>query len=61
VPQVYGIRALLWALSFVYSLEEVTWDNTIIEGLEFIEEYVLQVPFFLMTLMRYVVPTLDDL
>ncbi|EEY21340.1 transmembrane protein UsgS [Verticillium alfalfae VaMs.102] len=31
----------------------VTWDNQIVEGLNFLEEYVLQVPFFLMTLMRY--------
>lgn len=52
---------LLWTISLFYSLESVTWDNTIVEGLEFIEEYVLQVPFFLMTLMRYVVPTLDEL
>ncbi|KAG7150091.1 hypothetical protein HYQ46_000979 [Verticillium longisporum] len=33
----------------------------IVEGLNFLEEYVLQVPFFLMTLMRYVTPTLDNL
>lgn len=43
------------------SLEDVTWDDTLIEGLNFIAEYVLQVPFFLMTLMRYLVPTLDNL
>ena len=30
-------------------------------GLNFIEEYVLQVPFFLMTLMRYISPTLDKM
>jgi hypothetical protein len=39
----------------------VTWDDSIVEGLNFIEEYVLQVPFFLMALMRYLVPTLDNL
>jgi hypothetical protein len=31
------------------------------EGLDFLARHVLQVPFFLMTLMRYVVPTLDNL
>lgn len=59
--QIIGIRLLLWTTSLFYSLESVTWDDAIVEGLEFIEEYVLQIPFFLMTLMRYVVPTLDDL
>ena len=48
-------------LSFVVSMEEATWDDTILEGLDFIAEYVLQVPFFLMVLMRYVTPTLDNL
>jgi hypothetical protein len=43
------------------SLDEVTWDDNIVEGLGFISEYVLQVPFFLMALMRYLVPTLDNL
>lgn len=43
------------------SLDDVTWDDSLIEGLNFIAEYVLQVPFFLMTLMRYLVPTLDHL
>jgi hypothetical protein len=33
----------------------------VVEGLDFIQNYVLQVPFFLMTLMRYVTPTLDNM
>lgn len=32
-----------------------------IEGIHFIEHSVLQVPFFLMTLMRYITPTLDNM
>lgn len=55
------IRIGLWILSIFVSLESVEWDDTILNSLEFIEEYVLQVPFFLMSLMRYIVPTLDDL
>lgn len=42
-------------------LQGVTWDNDIIEGLEFIENHVLQVPFFLMSFMRYLSPTLDNM
>jgi len=42
-------------------MQEATWDDTLIQGLDFIAEYVLQVPFFLMVLMRYVSPTLDNL
>lgn len=59
--QIFGVKVLLWMLSFVVSMEEATWDDTILEGLDFIAEYVLQVPFFLMVLMRYVTPTLDNL
>lgn len=43
------------------SLDTVTWDDKLVDGLDFVAEYVLQVPFFLMALMRYVVPTLDNL
>ncbi len=59
--QVIGIRILIWILSFVFRLDAVTWDDTIINGLTFIEDHVLQVPLFLMTLMRYMTPTLDDM
>ncbi|ROT37886.1 transmembrane protein UsgS [Sodiomyces alkalinus F11] len=58
---VTGVRVLLWFLSFVFRLDSVTWDDGIVGGLNFIEEYVLQVPFFLMALMRYITPTLDNM
>ena len=57
----YGVRILLWFLSVVFSLDHVTWDDKIVEGLVFVEDHVLQVPLFLMTLMRYMTPTLDQL
>jgi hypothetical protein len=60
VPTI-GIRVLLWMLSWVISMDSVGWDDSIVNGLGFIEEYVLQVPFFLMALMRYITPTLDNL
>lgn len=40
---------------------DISWDDNVLEGLEFVEHSVLQVPFFLMSLMRYITPTLDNL
>lgn len=42
-------------------MDDRTWDDTIINGLDFVAQYVLQIPLFLMILMRYITPTLDDL
>jgi hypothetical protein len=42
-------------------LEGVTWDDDIIDGVHFIENSVLQVPFFLMSLMRYLSPAMDGM
>lgn len=61
MPQIAGLRLLIWIMSFILPPDSMTWDESVLEGLNFIGEYVLQVPFFLMTLMRYVVPTLDNL
>ncbi len=55
------MKVLIWILSFVLRLDAVTWDDKIVDGLHFIEEHVLQVPLFLMALMRYITPTLDNL
>ncbi|KAJ6788896.1 hypothetical protein PWT90_00106 [Aphanocladium album] len=55
------VKITIWLLSLFVSLETVTWDNSLINGLDFMAEYVLQIPFFLMVLMRYMVPTLDNL
>ncbi|KAM3548421.1 hypothetical protein ARSEF4850_009422 [Beauveria asiatica] len=54
-------KSTIWLLSLFVSLESVTWDDSLINGLNFTAEYVLQIPFFLMVLMRYMVPTLDNL
>ncbi|OAL51930.1 hypothetical protein IQ07DRAFT_610663 [Pyrenochaeta sp. DS3sAY3a] len=56
---IVGVRVLLWVLSLFVNMNETHWDESIIDGLHFLEHSVLQVPFFLMTLMRYVTPTLD--
>ena len=52
---------LLWFLSLFLPLDRVSWDDSLVNGLTFIEEHVLQAPLFFMSLMRYVTPTLDDL
>ncbi|OAA81901.1 hypothetical protein LEL_01446 [Akanthomyces lecanii RCEF 1005] len=55
------VRFAIWLLSLFISLDSVTWDDSLINGMDFMAEYVLQIPFFLMVLMRYMVPTLDNL
>lgn len=53
------MRVLLWIISLFVDMNHVTWDESIVDGLHFLEHTVLQVPFFLMTMMRYITPTLD--
>ncbi|KAF1967499.1 hypothetical protein BU23DRAFT_542591 [Bimuria novae-zelandiae CBS 107.79] len=60
IPTV-GIRTLLWILSFVVNMDHAQWDDAVVDGLQFLEHSVLQLPFFLMTLMRYITPTLDQM
>ena len=55
------MKASLWFLSLFFNLDTVTYDDKLVNGLDFISNSVLQVPFFLMTLMRYVSPILDDM
>jgi hypothetical protein len=59
MPQIVGVRVLLWILSLFVDMNHTQLDETVVNGLHFLEHSVLQVPFFLMTLMRYVTPTLD--
>ena len=61
IIQILVIKATLWFISLFWSLDSDTWDDSLIDALDFLSNYVLQVPFFLMTVMRYVVPTLDNL
>jgi hypothetical protein len=61
MEQIIGVRVLLWFTSFAVNFENSTWDDDIVNGLHFIEHTVLQVPFVLMTLIRLISPTLDNL
>ncbi|KAE8356589.1 hypothetical protein BDV28DRAFT_126923 [Aspergillus coremiiformis] len=58
---IIGVKFLLWIISWVADLENATWDDALIEGLDFLSKSVLQVPLLLMTLMRYITPTLDEI
>lgn len=48
-------------LSCFKELDAVTWDDAISDGLRFLQANVLQVPLFLMSLMRHITPAMDDL
>ncbi|KAB8233029.1 hypothetical protein BDV23DRAFT_155639 [Aspergillus alliaceus] len=58
---IIGVKFLLWIISWVADLESATWDDGLLESLDFLSKSVLQVPFLLMTLMRYITPTLDEI
>ncbi|KAF2402199.1 transmembrane protein UsgS [Trichodelitschia bisporula] len=57
---VHLVKALIWCFGFFVDLTQSTWDNDVIDTLKFIENSVLQAPFFFMSLMRYITPTLDN-
>ncbi|KAI1275037.1 formamidase [Xylaria sp. FL0933] len=58
---IIGIKVFLTALSYVANLDKASWDDSLVSGLDLLANHVLQIPLFLMTLMRYMTPTLDDL
>ncbi|CAG7964087.1 unnamed protein product [Penicillium salamii] len=58
---ILSVKFSIWLLSWVVNLENALWDDKLLTGLEFMSKSVLQVPFMLMTLMRYVTPTLDEI
>ncbi|KAG8426468.1 hypothetical protein J3459_008122 [Metarhizium acridum] len=54
-------EAVLWFTSLLYPRDQVSWNDSVVDWLNFMGDYVLQLPFFLMMVMRHVVPTLDNL
>jgi hypothetical protein len=59
--KIIAIKASLWGASIFINFESATWDRNLAGGLDFIANSVLQIPFFLMNLMRYLTPTLDQM
>ncbi|KAI1608719.1 hypothetical protein EDD36DRAFT_91157 [Exophiala viscosa] len=58
---IYAVKALLWITAIFVDLDHETWDDKLVNGLNFLSTSVLQVPFFLMLVMSSVTPTLDNL
>lgn len=61
LAQIVTVKVSLWALGFFVNFDSVTWDDKLVGGMEFLANSVLQIPFFLMSLMRYITPTLDHM
>lgn len=61
VVQILAIKISLGLSSYVFDLDQASWDDALVNGLDLVANHVLQIPLFLMTLMRYLTPTLDDL
>src|SRR5437588_11988510 len=55
------VKGVLRFLGFFMDLDSVTWDDDVLSGLDFLGKTVLQVPMFLMSAMRYLVPSLDEM
>ncbi|EZF36225.1 hypothetical protein TMEN_8240 [Trichophyton mentagrophytes] len=58
---IVAVKLVIWLLSWAVDLENAAWHDKVVGTLDFVSNYVLQVPFFLMTLMRYITPTLDNM
>lgn len=58
---IYAVKFLLFVISIFVNLDHETWDDKLVNGLNFLSKSVLQVPFFLMLVMSSVTPTLDNL
>ncbi|KAI1189472.1 formamidase [Nemania serpens] len=58
---IVGIKVFQRVLSYVFDLDQASWDDALVNGLDLVANHVLQIPLFLMTLMRYLTPALDDM
>ncbi|KAI1847692.1 hypothetical protein JX265_009122 [Neoarthrinium moseri] len=58
---IIAIKIGIRLLALFVNLDQASWDENLVDALELIANHVLQAPLFLMTLMRYVTPTLDNM
>lgn len=58
---IYVVKFLLLVLGLIVNLDHETWDDKLVNGLNFLSTSVLQIPFFLMMIMSSITPTLDNL
>ena len=52
---------MLKFLGLFTDLSSSHWDDDILHGFDFLNNVVLQLPFFLMTFMRHISPALDNM
>ncbi|KAF2858851.1 hypothetical protein K470DRAFT_220377 [Piedraia hortae CBS 480.64] len=57
----WSVRALIVIAGLFTDLSQVTWDEKLVNGTRFLEHSVLQLPFFLMSLIRYMSPAMDQM
>lgn len=55
------LKLAIYLSSWIVNLDQATWDEKLLGGMDFMSKSVLQVPFLLMTLMGYITPTLDEM
>lgn len=55
------VRVLLFFVGFIIDVGSSQWDQRMLSGLTFIEKSVLQLPFFMMSAMRFVSPAMDEM
>ncbi|KAK8015890.1 transmembrane protein UsgS [Apiospora marii] len=58
---IIALKLLIRGSSLIWDLDQTSWDDTIVNALDLLANHVLQIPLFLMTLMRYMTPTLDNM
>lgn len=58
---VYLVKFALLIVGSIVNLDQETWDEKLVGGLDFLSKSVLQIPFFLMMIMSSVTPTLDNM
>ncbi|PHH74730.1 hypothetical protein CDD80_2874 [Ophiocordyceps camponoti-rufipedis] len=61
LPQNIFVKALTWCISLFYPTDNLSWLDAVSDNVDFIGNHVLQLPLFLMAVMQYLSPTLDDL
>lgn len=59
--KIVAVKVFLWIASIFVNFNAATWDDQLVGGLDFVANSVLQLPLFLMSLMRYITPALDHM
>ncbi|KAF3015388.1 hypothetical protein G7054_g7372 [Neopestalotiopsis clavispora] len=58
---ILSVKVGIRILALFFDLDQASWDDSLVDTLQLLANHVLQAPLFLMTLMRYITPTLDNM